>query len=381
MNARRSYRWCGCLLLASLLLPAAAAADDEKLFPFDAEVDAAAGKTGALPNRVRVKELDLWLRLVPAGKYEIGDDALRDSRKIEVRLDAYYIAESELTHAQFARFRMRQSEFVARWLVQAFAELDVKGKELTTERQAALRVLLKSESLTLELNPDVPESLRKECERLTAEIEQEFGLFDDMEEEDFAEDSAAFFKRLDEVDSERVKDFDARLDKQLEALWKSAVERGDVKPVSESRQLSESLTGAGLYGEGVDLHLPTEAEWEVAARLVADEKLPLVGMFDEHHEWCADYYAHDYFDRSKDFANPRGPRRGRLDEKQRKLEQPKRRRTAPALRLFDRVVFGRWDADYRVVRGTGVSVRGYDHGGGHAVRLVFRPKPPGVDRQ
>ena len=65
----------------------------------DAEYDAATG----LPRAVKVSVIDMPMRLVPPGEFDLGSDRWPDSRPVHtVRIDAFFLGACEVTQAQWS---------------------------------------------------------------------------------------------------------------------------------------------------------------------------------------------------------------------------------------------------------------------------------------
>ncbi|MEX2188269.1 MAG: hypothetical protein WD875_15790 [Pirellulales bacterium] len=299
---------------------------DAVKFPFPVEIDAANGETGGLPNRVKHKQTGLLFVLVPAGEYRIGDDNLADSAEITVKLSAYYVAEREVAKGVIAAY--------LKWRLDTAMVSEVKlgeqkptDDELLAVRLAALTFHELGWPFDIDLDSET--SHRRDV------------LWREMEEQARSGDTDLKFQ-LSAAQREETLQILAKAEEGIKRLG----------PDADRRYGMAHFRNAGQIAEWAKARLLTEAEWEAAAKLHDEGKLPtIVNMLDHDvFEWCSDYYAHDYFRRKADLTNPTGPQRGKFSDEQIEAEVAVSS-TRWATRLAARSA--------GVLRGGGVSKRRY----------------------
>jgi formylglycine-generating enzyme required for sulfatase activity len=386
------YRFLGVFCLAVAVSHASADEQDEAKFPFPVEVDKAKGNTGIHPNRIRDRDTGMWYVYVPGGKYQIGSNKRSDSKAIEVTLTGFYISEKRVSHAQIAQqFETELTPFD----IERIEKIMKAGKE---GDEKLLRELLGRSEIPKEYQDYLVERLRKEWQDYSVE-EMESAVWIGMV-------YSIFFRRpiwpalwkpglmhpSEELDS-RVDEFLHSLD-EAQGTTEPRREKQKSKPVKlTAKQLNEAKQIILQYNKEVQAFraqgdapyqgtsydqaaelaakfrasLPTEAQWEVAARLHAAKRIQLDGMLDFLMEWCSDYYAYDYFQRRDGFRDPKGPPRGRLSQEQLRGGSS----FGIARKWFARRV--------HVLKGREVDLRFYGYNGApfgevfSTIRLVFNP--------
>lgn len=297
-------------------------------FPFAAEIDKAAGMTGSLPNRVQNRATGLWFVLVPGGEYEIGDNQLEDSAKIKVKLSPYYIAEREVTNGMIARYHLEQFEAMKS------PELEAGEPKPTDDELLAFRVIA-LDFYTVAWPFDI---------KLDAEVVQQKETFERRITDEAlpTKDGESAPLRFSEESRKLAENV---LTRAVESIRKLE-DRGD------RRYGMANFANAEAIARWAAVRLPTEAEWETAAQLLDQRKLTtVVDMLDSDVlEWCSDCYAHDYFRRTTELTDPKGPRRGRFSAAQIKAETPE-----SSLGIGTRLAA----RNRGVIRGGGVSKRSH----------------------
>jgi hypothetical protein len=343
----------------------AASADAQELapkFPFPAQVDEQSGKTGNLPNRVRDQKTGLWFVLVPAGKYRIGSDRHFDSKPIDVTLSAFYLCETRLSNAVAAPIlekAFRDNDDLMKGYVplesKAFADL-VAGKSKwlgntpPEEGDDVVIMMLNLQDVSFggllgdgdPLFP-MPEEIKKRFEQAIFGNTLEGGIADD------GDSTKKLRMSLRKVSADYERAFDD---------WIALLKRdgaSDFKPAS--------FKHANLLAEKMGLRLPTESQWEVAARLCEANKLQVPNLFDGTREFCSDLYAHDYFHRQQVFENPTGPTRAKVTLQQFPAADS-------SIGIFRALTVRR----FHVVRGGDVSTRAFGYWGKeNGLRVAFQP--------
>ncbi len=338
-------------------------------FPFPILIDESAGTTRGFPNRVQDHHTGMWYRLVPGGAYQIGSDQLKDSKEIEVELSSFYISETCVSVGQIAQFLIHELKH------------SMDEEEFTMDREL---------SEMFKVIQQLPESQQQDYLLLSQVTEYEYNL--NLFWGDFFKLSPSLHKELDQqLSLLGSKEFSKDLsDTEVYRAFKLTPEQRTVfKKVLSSliSHLSKLQSNHSPYGEAYHLRassyaeychadLPTEAQWEAAARLSQAGQLKVKNMLGDHLEWCSDRYAYDYFQRKHGFKDPTGPRRSKLSEKQIDAEVP-----VSGLKIVTRIFARRLG----VLRGETVSTRHY--GSYHflpppnfrkpnMIRLVINPASP-----
>lgn len=309
-----SAKFCHMLVVLALLIVAHPALADEAKppkFPFPVEIDKSKGKTGDYPNRIRDRRFGIWYVYVPGGKYQIGSNERSDSRSIEVTLSGFYISEKRVSCAQIAE--IFKEEFtpidLANGMKQFLFLKDSKGwaaeETADTVRGAAVGdIFLRGggwlpmwTTRWMPISSGLSERAGKFIESIDATSAGD--------KKRPAKERVPVFK-LTPKQREEAEQIVAAFNKELAAFRA----RGDA--AYEKVTFGQAADCASKCG----VSLPTEAQWEAAARLHAAKRIQLDGMLDKFVEWCSDYYAFDYFHRKDDFRDPKGPPRGRLTDEQ-----------------------------------------------------------------
>lgn len=350
---RRFDKMFAKVIIMSLAVISAKAEDKaaEHKFPFRIEVDKKAGKTGAYPNRFKHQNTGMWYVLVPGEKYSIGNDQVTDSKSIEVTLSTYYISETEVSVGQYWTYR----ETELNRAFDQYTKQAIKEENITKEQRDVLNFMLKAACYETLVEPE-PLFISYGMTKLVISDE-------------------GFDKIKEEIDKIKETNDDLKLNAEERAVIKryQAVFQNRLNELKSKKQVvfqTATYYDTPPFVAFYNLDLPTEAQWEVAARLVEGKKLKISGMLDLTKEWCSDFYAHDYFHRKIGGNNPAGPRRARLSREQvQRIEND----FTDGFDVLNEVVF-RPQKKYRVLRGGRRNVRDYGLAKKAAIRLVYNPK-------
>lgn len=309
-------------------------------YPSEFAKDEEAGLDGRYALRIVHRPTNLGFRFVRGGRYTIGSEGTTDSAVITVEVTDFYIAERQLSYAQTCKLARQYALSMRDEVLKNDAGLKMKNEAFQERGALGARYFSEHDTIQL-LSGAIHESLEVRS-RLHNALGIAWGGLDD---------EAGKASTLTDADRRAFASADEAFAKAIASLD----ERG--------QQVFDRtyFRTADSFARQVGCRLPTEAQWEVAARLVKSEQLPLDGMFDEVLEWCSDYYAWNYFKRTSDVINPSGPKSARLSLDQLRDESPSFLR---GRRMMRRV---------HVLRGSGVSGRGYglEEGGGIGIFTEF----------
>jgi formylglycine-generating enzyme required for sulfatase activity len=347
-------------------------------FPFHVEVDKSKGSSGVHPNRIRDRDTGMWYVYVPGGKYQIGSNERSDSKAIEVTLKGFYISEKRISCAQIAeQFKSEFTPFDVQ-RIEKFIKAGREGMETLARELLGGKIPKDWQDYSVEemesdiwggmvfsifLRRGVWPLWQAGWIKTSQELDARVDAFRDSLPEGQRSPTGPRGKsvwhppKLTARQKDEAKQIILQYSKEIQAF----------RTQGDSPYQGSSFSQAGDLAAKFRASLPTEAQWEVAARLHAAKRIQLDGMLDFLMEWCSDYYAYDYFQRRDSFRDPKGPPRGRLNQEQ----------------LRGGSSFGisrKWFAKrVHVLRGREVDLRDYGYNGAPfgnpltTIRLVINP--------
>lgn len=373
--------------------------------PFPIAVDKTKGNSGIYPNRVQDRDTLTWYVFVPGGKFAVGSDKHKDSKPIQVTVSEFYISEKQVSYRQIAQYIERQFQ-------EAMKDVDSRiPKDATLAQAQDARKVAEVMAISI-VSGWWPNELRLESDPDSFLQSLPTALEREKKWQDLRAHKTGFEKV--QLTLEALRELKTRLaaqNRDMEAAQKLLAQEAALKVTLSAEQRDQAskivaafkgrvaVTSRGEapyrtahyldargFARSRGVSLPTEAQWEIAARLHEAKRLDLEGMFDEILEWCADYYAHDYYNRKDDFRDPQGPRRSRFSD-----EQLQKEFYDSGLGLGRRLVA----RDMRVLRGRDSTTRDYGRAGesdllglpyvdsfrrSKGIRLVYNPMQRRVDK-